>query len=152
MATKSTSIKVTLKITSFILRLLLNIIFYIIAVIAIVNVSKKAFDFTYQIYGPVSVEAAPGREIIIQIKKGEGTMDVAKKLELRKAIVDKNSFYLKVKLQNLKIMPGTYVINSSMTYNEILDIITDYSASIIQEESMEDESTKPEPTGQANPQ
>lgn len=151
MATKSTSVKVTLKITSFILRLLLNIIFYIIAVIAIVNVSKKAFDFTYQIYGPVSVEAAPGREIIIQIKKGEGTMDVAKKLELRRAIVDKNSFYVKVKLQNLTIMPGTYVINSSMTYDEILDIITDYSASIIQEEPIEEEGTTPEPTGQAQP-
>lgn len=134
MATNSTSTKVTLKITSFILRLLLNIIFYIIAIILIVNVSKMAYGFTYELYGPVSAEAAPGRDIIFQIKKGESTMDIASKLQLNRAIVNKYSFYVKAKLQNLVIMPGTYNINSSMNYKEILNIITDYSASIIQEE------------------
>jgi UPF0755 protein len=33
-------------------------------------------------------------------------------------------------------MPGTYIINSSMTYDEILDIITDYSKSVIQDEEI----------------
>jgi UPF0755 protein len=135
MATQSTSTKATLKITSFILRLLMNIIFYIFAIILIVNVSKEAFKFTYQLYGPVALEEAPGREIIFQIKEGESTMDIASKLEHNRAIVNKYSFYLKTKLQNLIIMPGTYVINSAMTYKEILDIITDYSASIIQDET-----------------
>ena len=32
-------------------------------------------------------------------------------------------------------MAGTYEINTSMTYDEILDIITDYSNSYIQEEA-----------------
>ena len=40
MANKSTTMKLTLKITSFIFRLLLNITFYILVVIAIVNASK----------------------------------------------------------------------------------------------------------------
>lgn len=134
MATKTTSVKLSLKITSFILRLLLNIIFYIMAIILIVNVSKAAYQFTYQLYGPVVKDAAPGREIIFQIKKGESSMDIASKLELNRAIVSKYSFFVKVKLQNKIIMPGTYIINSSMTYNEILKIITDYSESIIQQE------------------
>jgi UPF0755 protein len=141
MATNTAKVKLTLKITSFVLRLLMNIIFYILVVILIVNVSKMAFEFTYELYGPVTVDKEPGTEIIFQIKKGESTMDIASKLEINRAISNKYSFYLKTKLQNLSIMPGTYKISTAMTYDEILDIITDYSASIIQDDAENDSGT-----------
>ena len=134
MTSKSTAVKLTLKVTSFVVRLLLNIIFYIIIVILIINVSKKAFEFTYQIYGPDTVDAPPGRDIIIQIKKGDSNMDIAGKLEINRVIENKYSFFVKTKLQEFVIMPGTYVVNSSMTYDDILTVITDSSKSIVQEE------------------
>jgi UPF0755 protein len=111
-------------------------------IILIVNVSRTAFEFTYQLYGPRTVDEAPGREIYFQIKKGESTMDIANKLDLQNAIVNKYSFYVKTKLQNETIMPGTYIIDSSMTYDEILAIITDYSASIIQDEPIMEEDSE----------
>jgi len=141
MATNSTSVKATLKITSFIIRLLMNIMFYIIVVFLIINISREAFQFTYQLYGPVAMEEEPGRDIIIQIKNGESSMDVASKLEVYRAIVNKYSFYAKTKLQDASIMAGTYEINTSMTYDEILDIITDYSKSIVQDESVQPENS-----------
>ncbi|MBP1754566.1 MAG: hypothetical protein H6Q59_964 [Firmicutes bacterium] len=134
MATRSTAVKLTLKVTSFIVRLLMNIFFYILVVILIINVSKFAYTFTYQLYGPDTVDEAPGRDIIFQITKGESKMDIATKLELNHAIKSKYSFFLKTKLQEYVIMPGTYIINSSMTYNEILGVITDYSKSIVKDE------------------
>ncbi len=137
MANKSTSMKLTLKITSFIVRMLLNIMFYIVIVIMIINVSKLAFDFTYQLYGPDRANPiGTGKELIFQIKKGETTMDVASKLELSQAIRNKYSFYLKTKLEDKVIMPGTYEISTDMTYDEILAIITDYSASIIKDDEV----------------
>ncbi|NLZ82736.1 MAG: endolytic transglycosylase MltG [Clostridiales bacterium] len=136
MATNSTSVKATLKITSFIIRLLMNIMFYVLVAFLIVNVSKQAFQFTYQLYGPVAVEKEPGRDLIIQIKKGESTMDIASKLEVNRVIVNKYSFYVKTKIEDDTIMPGTYEINSSMTYNDILEIITDYSQSLIQDQDI----------------
>ena len=142
MSDKSTSVKVTLKVSSVILRMLLNIVFYSLVVIAVIYVSKQAFNFTYQLYGPVTVDEAPGRVIRIQIKKGDSTMDVATKLELNRAIVNKYSFLVKTKLQGLSIMAGSYEINSSMTYDEILDIITDYSKSYIQDEVTESDENK----------
>ncbi|MGF7145690.1 UPF0755 protein [Anaerotaenia torta] len=141
MATKSTAVKLTLKVTSFIVRLLLNIIFYILVVVLIVNVSKTAFAFTYQIYGPERVDEAPGRDIIFQIAKGESKMDIAAKLEHNHAIKNKYSFYLKTKFQEYVIIPGTYVINSSMTYDEILAVITDYSKAIIKDSEDAEEDT-----------
>lgn len=134
MGNKSTNLKITLKITSFILRLLMNLTFYILVVILIINLSKAAFSFAYQLYGPDTVAPkGEGNKVILQIKEGESTMDVASKLELIHAIKNKYSFYLKAKLQNEIIMPGTYELSSDMTYDEILDIITDYSASIIKD-------------------
>jgi UPF0755 protein len=139
MANKSTTMKLTLKITSFIFRLLLNIMFYILIVIAIVNASKFAFEFTYQLYGPVTVDPiGSGKPIIFQIKKGESSMDIASKLEVNHAIKNKYSFYLKTKFQESVIMPGTYEISSDMTYTQILAVITDYSASIIKDEEVND--------------
>ena len=129
----STSIKITLKISSFILRLLLNTIFFVLVIVFVIYGSRKAFNFTYQLYGPVTVDGEPGKTIPIRINKGESSMDIAGKLELNRVIVDKYSFYFKTKLQNSVIMPGTYRVNSAMTYNEILDIITDYSKSEIQD-------------------
>lgn len=139
MAANSTKVKLTLKITSFILRILMNVTFYIIVILLIIDFSKEAYTFTYRLYGPVVVDAAPGRDILFQINKGESTMDIAGKLELNGAIIDKYPFYLKVKLKNLMIMPGTYKINSSLTFDEILNIITDYSKSIVQEETPGDQ-------------
>lgn len=147
MATRSTAVKLTLKITSFIVRMLMNIFFYILVVVLIINVSKYAYTFTYQLYGPDTVDEAPGREIIFQINKGESKMDIATKLELNRAIKNKYSFYLKTKLQEYVIMPGTYIINSSMTYNEILAVVTDYSKSIVNDE---DETNSDDPNGSSD--
>lgn len=137
MSSSSTSMKLTLKISSFILRGLLNITFIIMVVILVIYGSRTAFNFTYRLYGPVSVEDEPGRTIPIRINKGESSMEIASKLELNRVIVDKYSFYFKIKLQDKVIMPGTYRVNSSMTYDEILDIITDYSKSEVQDKSSE---------------
>jgi UPF0755 protein len=145
MASRSTSVKVTLKVSSFILRLLMNIVFYVLVVVSVIYTSNAAFDFTYQIYGPDAVDdTAHARKIYIKINKGDSTMDIAEKLELYHAIENKYSFALKVKLQELVLMPGTYEIYSSMTYDEILEIITDYSKSIVKDDELEDIDAGPE--------
>jgi len=139
MASSSTTFKVTFKITSFILRLLLNIVFFILVVIFVIYASRAAYNFTYQLYGPVTMDPEPGRTVYIEIGKGESTMEVARKLELYRVIKNKYAFMLKTKLQNEVIMPGKYEVNSSMTYDEILDTITDYSKSLVQTETVEKE-------------
>lgn len=138
MANKSTAVKLTLKISSFILQFLLNIVFYVLVVLLIVNFSKTAYTFTYQLYGPDTVDTpGTGSPIIFQINKGESTMDIASKLELNRAVENKYSFYLKTKLEKKVIMPGMYEISTDMTYDELLTVITDYSQSIIKEEDMD---------------
>lgn len=124
MTSRPTTAQLVLKVTSFIFRTLLNIVFYLAIIYLITVVSKNAYNFCYQIFGEVTVETEPGRSIEIQIKQGESTMNVAKKLDLNKIIVDQYSFYVKAKLMNYTIMPGTYMLNTSMTYDKIFETIT----------------------------
>ena len=137
------STNLILKITGAIVRLFLNILFYVIIVMLIVRVGTFSYQFAYQVFGSVAVDAEPGREKDFQILKGESTMDVANKLEASKLIVNKYSFYLKTKLKEYNIMPGTFVLNSSMDYDEILEIIIDINNSIAEEETVDAKKVTP---------
>lgn len=149
---KSDSTKVALKITSAVLRVFLNILFYIAIILVLVQAIKITYNFSYQLFGSVSVEAEPGIDTEFQIAKGESTMDVAKKLEAGNLIVNKYSFYLKTKFKEYNIYPGTFILNTSMDYDEILDVITDYKNSIVEEEDEgEKEDSKTSPNSNAIP-
>lgn len=125
MSEKSARTKVILKITSFILHLFLNILFYVVVILLVMKLSTAAYDFSYQVFGNVSLDKKPGRTVTIEIKKGESSFNVAEKLDINKVIVNKYSFYLKTKLTGQSIKPGSYEVNSSMNYDEILAVITD---------------------------
>lgn len=142
MALKNARTRVALNVTSFVLRIFLNILFYVIVIFGITKLSTMAYDFTYQIFGNESLEKVPGRDTYIQIKQGESTMNVANKLELSRVIDNKYSFYIKAKLKKQKLMPGTYVVNSSMNYDQILSTISDLSKNL---EKKEDKKTKAGP-------
>lgn len=124
MAAKSTTSRVALKVISTILKILLNVLFYSIVIILLIKISGMAHDFGYQVFGKVTASESPGRDTTIQIKKGESTMNIAGKLELYGVIVNKYSFFLKAKLKKHNLMPGTYELNTSMTYDEIFDVLT----------------------------
>lgn len=124
MATQSARTKLVLNITSFLLQIFLNIVFYALIIMFIMKAGTLAFEFSYQIYGAVAVDEEPGIERVVEIQKGESTMNIASKLELNKLVKNKYSFYLRAKLSDSVILPGTYTLNSAMPYNDIFNIIT----------------------------
>lgn len=130
MAPRSQTTKLILGITSFAIHVLLNILFYVIVVMLIMKYSGVAFDFAYEVFGGISTvseaENTEGKDITITINKGESTMSIARKLELNRVIDNKYSFYLRAKLFQENIKTGTYLVNTSMNYKEIFEIITNY--------------------------
>lgn len=146
MGTKSSSsgaVRVLLRISVTILIIGINIIFYAAVIYGIKKAADYSYDFAYRIFGDVSVEAAPGRDVKVQILKGETSMNVAQKLEDSRVIVDKYSFYLKMKLKKYSIMPGTFVLNTSMNYDEVIEIISNISNSIEEEKTVDEIETSP---------
>ncbi len=152
---RSKAPRILLNMSVVVLTIGIAIIFYVAVAYGIKKLANYSYDFSYQVFGNVAVEAAPGRDVKVTIMKGESTMNIASKLEASKIIVNKYSFFLKLKLSELgkkdndpetvryDVMPGTYILNTSMSYDEILDIITDYSKSIEQETNVEDVESTP---------
>jgi len=123
--------------TSFMLQMFVTVLFYVIVILIVSNLSSTAYEFCYEIYGTVTVDKAPGRDVTIQIEDGESTMNVAKKLELNRVIVNDTTFYIRTKLSEKTIFPGTYILNTSMSYEEILDVIADYETAMENKENNE---------------
>lgn len=146
----SSGIRVLLRICSGFLQIILNIALYGIVIWMIAKGAKYAYNFAYDVMGNSTVEDAPGRDVKIQLLKGESLMNIATKLETNKIIDNKLAFFVRAKLNALgakngkgDIQPGTFILNTSMTYRDILRKITDYSQSIADEETVEDVESLP---------
>jgi len=128
MASKAAKNKTITNLTSAVIYLILHIVLYMFIILAGVKLSTAAFQFSYQLFGDVTVAAEPGTDVMITIRSGESTKEVAEVLDSKRVILNKTSFYVRAKLlvnnQN-PILPGIYKLNTSMTYKEIIDIITD---------------------------
>lgn len=143
MESRSQTSKLILGISSFVIHVLLNILFYVIVVMLITKYSGVAYDFAYQVFGEVAAAEAGEtvKDVTITIKKGESTMSIASKLEMNRVIDNKYSFYLRAKLFQSNIKTGKYIVNASMTYGEILDVISNYKNSLDNDEGEEEKSS-----------
>ena len=154
---RSSGTRVLLRMTGGFLSLCLNVVIYVVLIYFLIKAVHISYDYAYRIFGDVAVEEGEGRDVKIQILKGESTMNVATKLETNKLILDRYSFYIKVQLGNLSsgdddgssskkkydIKGGTYILNTSMNYDEILEMITDAKNSIEGEVTIEDAEATP---------
>lgn len=123
----SKSTKSAIRGISIVIQLFLNILFYVVLIMAVIRVSVWTYSFAYQIFGDVTVDKAPGTLATIEIKEGESTRAIADDLAKNNLIVNADSFYVRAKLTTSKkkpLLPGTYTLNSSMTYDEVLAVLT----------------------------
>lgn len=115
-----------LKAVRTMLIIVLNIIFYGLVVFGGVQLCQAGYSFAYDTMGDTSAELPPGQDKAFTIDKSQDAYAVATNLEKEKLIKSKYSFYLRMKLQegrNTSLQPGSYTLNTSMTYGEILNII-----------------------------
>lgn len=116
----------------------INVIFYVFVFNKVTDFAGQSYDLAYRVFGDEPMTEGAGRDVRVTILKGESTMNVASKLEDAKLIPDKYSFYLKLKLKKYEVMPGTFVLNTSMTYDDIFQVISAYSSSVEKEQSVEE--------------
>ena len=100
-----------------------RVIVYSLLTVAIIKGSQVAYNFGHEIFYISSVEEAPGRDVSIRISKGETATDVAEELEDKGLIKNRASFYVQCWFFEYDINPGTYVLNTSMTQRQMLELI-----------------------------
>ena len=90
------------------------------------DTAVKAYDYGYRVFAEEPVTVGEGRTISISVGAGDSVRDIGKNLEEKGLIRDANLFFVQELLSEYhgKIIPGIYDLNTSMTNDEMLEIMS----------------------------
>ena len=90
------------------------------------DAAVKAYDYGYRVFAEEPGSVGDGRTISISVGAGDSVRDIGKNLEEKGLIRDANLFFVQELLSEYhgKILPGIYDLNTSMTNDEMLDIMS----------------------------
>ncbi|MCX4268350.1 MAG: aminodeoxychorismate lyase [Lachnospiraceae bacterium] len=113
------------KIASAEIAVSLKMIVAVLVAVMLVQTSQKAYDFGLQIFHPEPVSQQPGKDIIVIVEEKDSDLEVAKRLESKGLILDAYVFFIQAKLYKADLYAGTYTLNTSMTSEEMLKLISE---------------------------
>ena len=99
---------------------------YLCAIFCIIYIGKSAYDFGYEIFNQETMDTEEnGRDVTIVIKEGDSAYQIGKTLKKKGLIDDAKIFVAQEMLSNYKgkLQPGTYILNTSMTPDEMMEIM-----------------------------
>lgn len=106
-----------------------TIIKVVVAVFLIMFVYDKAmqaYDYGYRIFAEAPLTVGEGRTISIAVEQDESVKEIGEKLQQRGLIRDANLFFLQelVSEHHGQIQPGIYDLNTSMTTEEMITVMS----------------------------
>lgn len=113
------------KIVLNILHVCVNVLILVLVVVAVLRLSGRAYDLGYRIYTEKSVEAAPGRDKVVEISEGMSASEIGTLLEEKGLVRDDTLFWIQMQLSAYKdkVKPGLYTLNTSQDSREMLQIM-----------------------------
>lgn len=118
-----------MKIDKMVLRtvtIVLKVVFAVVVVMFVYKGAMLAYDYGYRVFAEEPVDAEPGYDVQVTIDSGMGAKEIGKLLESKGLIKDGTLFYLQNILSRYKndLKPGTYTLNTSMTTEEMMAVIS----------------------------
>lgn len=103
-------------------RLGITMILALLIVYVTVSVSFTAFDFGYRVFTEPPMEEEPGHNVSVTIEESMDGGEIGKELEAKGLVRSASLFQIQLSLSAYveKILPGTYVLNTSMTAKEMM--------------------------------
>lgn len=100
-----------------------------VAVLVIVVVYKgaiTAYDYGYRVFQEPPVAEKPGMDVSVEITMGKSVLQIGEILEAKGLIRDARLFYVQNLLSHYKdkLRAGTYTLNTSMTMEEMMEIMS----------------------------
>ncbi|MCR5748167.1 MAG: endolytic transglycosylase MltG [Lachnospiraceae bacterium] len=129
-----------IKITSIIgglLNFIIRGLILIFIIILIKNICLTAYDYGYRIYSEPPMAEGNGVDIVVNIPVGSSVMDTGKLLVEYGLIRDDKLFYLQELLSDYhgKLESGMYTLNTSMTAEEMMAVMSPSVAAKSEEET-----------------
>lgn len=119
------------KVVLGLLDAIVKIVFVVIVVMLISRYSKVAYNYGYRIFNQIPVSSGTGRTVSVTISDGDSARKIAEKLSNVGLITDKNLFLIQEMFSDYHGLEaaGTYELSTSMTPEEMLQIMSAASTS-----------------------
>jgi len=101
----------------------IKIVITICVLVGLYYVGARGFEFGVSLFSPVAMEEAPGTVVNVTFGKATDGKAAGELLEEKGLIKDSLVFYIQSLLYGYDIAEGTYELNTSMTSEEILQIV-----------------------------
>ena len=112
------------KAAGLIISISLQMIICALVVIFLYDAGVKGFAFGETIFSNAAVSSpGNGRDMIVIVEKDASSIEVAKLLESKGLIEDYKVFLVQALLYEATLQPGTYTLNTSMTSEDMLNIL-----------------------------
>ena len=111
------------KAAGMIISITVQIIICVVVVILIYHGAVTGFEFGISIFSSAAMTEAPGQDMIVIIEEGASAWDVGNLLEKKGLIQDEKIFFIQAILYKANLQAGTYTLNTSMTPEQILEIL-----------------------------
>lgn len=111
------------KATSMIISISIQMIIVVLIIMFVYSAGVKGFEFGLSVFTPSSVDQAPGKDIMVIIEEDATDLEIARLLEEKGLILDYKVFLIQTKLYMAEISPDSYTLNTSMTSEEMLEIL-----------------------------
>ena len=104
-----------------------KIVLAIIIVMLVYKWSLLAFDYGQRVFNEPPMSAGSGRTVTVVVSEGDSAKEIGEKLEKSGLIRDAMLFRIQEMLSAYKdeMQPGTYELNTSMTTEEMMEIMKD---------------------------
>lgn len=98
----------------------------VVIVYFIQKLGVTAYGYGYRVFSEEPMTTGSGTDVSVTIPLGSSAMDIGKILEERGLIRDAKLFYIQEKLSAYrgKLKPGTYTLNTSMTAEDMMGVIS----------------------------
>lgn len=96
-----------------------------VVIIFVFKAAVSAYDFGFQLFADIPVSEGEGRTVSVTISEMQDSKDVGKLLEEKGIIRDATAFIILAKLSESEdeIQPGSYELSTSMSMEEILEVL-----------------------------
>ncbi len=114
------------KLVGTVISVSFEIIFAALVVIFIYNCGLRAYSFGFSVFAEQPMASEPGRDVNVTIDSGASTYEIGELLVEKGLIRDAKLFYVQIKLSILSddVNAGRYTLNTSMTAEDMVNIIT----------------------------
>ena len=103
-----------------------KIVLAIIIVMLVYKWSLLAYDYGQRVFNEPPMSAGSGRNVTVMVEEGDTAKEIGEKLEKNGLIRDAMLFRIQELLSTYKdkLKPGTYELNTSMTTDTIMEIMS----------------------------